>query len=188
MVPKRLLSGLLVVLLLAGCANLPRIWLYGGYVEDAQTSAFRFSGANRDFRTSVIGNPFDEPKADTDRAVIAAMRGEDKGLDTKFTLTPRTNYKNYHIIMLFNPVRDAAGKDGCNAPRSGGKGGDGTPLILAALFCDGDKLLYGVAGSRTGITSAAHPGFRTLVKDVMLYFVPRHSMRDGPREENEDSN
>lgn len=182
----RIASVLMVSLLLTGCANSPRIWLYGGYFEDAQTSAFRFSGAGRDFRTSVVGNPFTAPKPEIERTVIAAMKGEDKGIGTNFTLTPRTHYKNYHIIMLFNPAGGTASTGFCASPRSLGRTGNNAPLVLAALFCDGDSLLYGVGGSRGGIKSVRDPAFRALVKDVMHYFVPQHSMVDEPREEDDD--
>ena len=189
----RIAAVLIAALLLTGCANLPRVWLYGGYFDDAQTSAFRFSGAHRDFRTSVVGNPFGGPQSEIDRAVIAAMKGEDKGIGTHFTLTPRTNYKNYHIVMLFNPERETASGSPCKSPRSlGRKDSPGrtdnkTPLVLVALFCEGDALLYGVGGSRGGITSAGDPKFRALVKDVMDYFVPQHSFIDEPREDDNDN-
>lgn len=187
MMTRNVLSVLTAALLVTGCANLPRIWLYGGYFDNAQTSAFRFSGANRDFRTSVVGNPFTGSKAEIDDAVIAAMKGEDKGIGTNFTLTPRTHYKNNHIVMLFNPERESAGKGACKSPRSLGQAASNAPLVLVALFCDGDSLLYGVGGSRVGIKSAADPNFRTLVKEVMDYFVPQHSMVDEPREDDDDN-
>lgn len=180
----RIISALAIALLVTGCANAPRIWLYGGYYDDAQTSAFRFSGANRDFRTSVVGNPFNAPQADTERAVVEAMKGEDKGLNTHFTLTPRTNYKNYHIVMLFNPLPRSQ-QPVCRTPRSTGSTTDGAPLVLVALFCDGDSLVFGVGGSRIGIKGPGDPALGKLVKDVMLYFVPRHSMIDEPKEEDE---
>lgn len=176
----------MLALVVAGCANLPRVWLYGGDFDNAQTSAFRFSGANRDFRTSVVGNPFAGPKAEFDRAVIAAMKGEDKGIGTNFTLMPRTHYKNYHIVMLFSPASENAGTGICTSPRSEGRTDAGKPLVLAALFCEGDQLLFGVGGSRTGVTSPGHPDFRILVKDVMHYFVPQHSFIDEPREDDND--
>ena len=86
----RLLTAFVLVAILGGCASYNRVWNHGGYFTDAESSAFRFSGANRDFRTSVAGNPFDAPMAETEQAVIAAMKGQDKGMDTNFTVTPRT--------------------------------------------------------------------------------------------------
>ena len=183
----RIAAVLTVVLLVTGCANLPRIWLYGGYFDNAQTSAFRFSGANRDFRTSVVGNPFAGPKGAVDDTVIGAMKGEDKGIGTNFTLTPRTHYKAYHIVMLFNPEREAVGKRICKSPRSLGQAASNAPLVLVALFCDGDSLLYGVGGSRVGVRSSGDPDFRALVKEVMDFFVPQHSMVDEPREDDDDN-
>lgn len=176
---SRLFTSLMLAALLSGCASYNTVWLYGDNIEDAQTSAFRFSGANRDFRTSVIGNPFDVPMPETERAVIAAMRGEDKGMDSNFTTTPRNAYKDNHIIMLFNPTGRYGGSGDCNISRShSGKSAHGN-LVLAALYCDGDSLVYGVAASRAALSSPQDPVFRRFVKGIMDFFVPQYSMSGG---------
>ena len=188
MTAVRLITALILMALLGGCASYRTIWLYGGYIGDAQTSAFRFSGANRDFRTSVIGNPFDVPMAETERAVIAAMKGEDKGMDSNFTTTPRNAYKNNHIIMLLNPPGRHGGRGGCDVSRShSGKSASGD-LVLAALFCDGDRLVYGVAASRAALNSPQDPAFRQFVKEIMDFFVPQHSMTGGTRDDDDNDN
>lgn len=172
---------------LSGCASYNRIWNHGGYFTDTQSSAFRYSGANRDFRTSVVGNPFDVTMAVTERAVIAAMKGQDKGLNTEFTVTPRTHYKNDHIVMMFNPPRYHAAKGACTVSREHtGKNQDGE-MVLAAIYCDGDRLVYAVAASRAPIRSPQDPEFRRFVSELMDFFVPQHSMVDDvPNEGDKD--
>lgn len=186
MTTGKIFTVMALVGLLSGCASYDRVWLHGGSFTDAQSSAFRFSGANRDFRTTVAGNPFNVPKAETERAVIAAMQGQDKGLDTNFTTTPRTAYKNNHIIMMFNPPGYYSGKGACSNSRShSGKNKDGK-MVLAALYCDGDRLVYAVAASRAAVASPQDPQFRRFVSELMDFFVPQHSMTGDTKNEGED--
>lgn len=174
----RFLGVLALAGLLAGCASYDRVWLHGGYFTDAQSSAFRFSGANRDFRTSVVGNPFDGPMIETERAVINAMQGQDKGLDTNFTTTPRTAYKDNHIVMMFNPPRYHSQKGACLTSGNHSGKNSGGKMVLAAIYCDGDRLVYAVAASRPAVASPRDPEFRRFVSELMDFFVPQHSMTD----------
>ena len=172
---------------LGGCASYDSAWNHGGYFTDAESSAFRYSGANRDFRTAIVSNPFDAPMAETERVVIAAMKGQDKGMDTNFTVTPRTQYKNNHIVMMFNPPRYHADKGACSSSgdhRGRNKGGK---MVLAAIYCDGDQLVYSVAASRAAVKSPNDPQFRRFVSEIMDFFVPQHSMTDDvPNEGDKD--
>jgi hypothetical protein len=184
------ITKLLTVSVLAGflvsCASYRVVWDHGGYFTDTESSAFRFSGADRDFRTSIVGNPFDTTKAETERAVIAAMQGQDKGLNTNFTLTSRTNYKKNHIVMMFNPPNYFARNDACSTGKDyTGKNKDGT-MVLAAIYCDGDRLLYSVAASRAPIKSPQDPELRRFVIDIMDFFVPQTSFRG--EDENDGDN
>ena len=179
---RNIMISLILASLFGGCASYDRIWLYGGYYS----GSFRFSAADRDFKTSVVGNPFDAPKAETERAILAAMQGEDKGLRTNFTTTPTTNYKNDRIVMIFNPPGYFAPRNVC-AISSGhdGKNSGGT-MVLAALYCDGDRLQYGVAASRKALKSPQDPQFTRFVKEIMDFFVPRYSMVDDVPNEGDD--
>jgi hypothetical protein len=173
---------LIVFVLVAGlgaCASYKMIWQHGGGFSDAHTSAFRFSGANRDFRTSVVGNPFDVPMKETESAVIAAMQGQDKGLNTNFTVTPRTGYKNDHIVMMFNPPHYYADRTACRSTAAdhAGKNRHGE-MVLAAIYCDGDRLVFAVAASHAPISSPRDREFRRFVSEIMDFFVPQHSMTD----------
>jgi hypothetical protein len=184
----RLLAAFVLVANLSGCVSYDRVWNHGGYFTDAQSSAFRFSGADRDFRTSVVGNPFDGPRAETEQAVIAAMQGQDKGMRTNFTLTPRSAYKNNHIVMMFNPPGYRAEKGACRTSGDHSGRNTGGKMVLAAIYCDGDRLVYAVAVSRDAVKSPNDPQFRRFVSELMDFFVPRYSMIDDvPNEGDEDN-
>jgi len=174
------------LLLMSGACTSSTYWDAGGEYESG-VGEFRYAGADRDFRTRVAGNPFKAPRAVTERAVIAAMRDRDKGMNTNFTTTPRNPYRTYHIVMLFNPT--ATGGAACAAPeRHAGPAGQGA-LSLAALFCDGDRLVYGIGGTVSGVTRLDDPKFDDFVNNLMYFFVPYESMVfDDEEDENDGDN
>lgn len=159
-------------------------WDAGGDFESGM-GEFRYAGADRDFRTRVVGNPFKVPPAVTERAVIAAMRGQDKGMNTNFTTTPRNNvYRRYHIVMLFNPTR--TGSAACETPeRYAGTGRQGE-VSLAALLCNGDRLVYGVGGTMSGVKQPGDSRFNSLIYNLMNYFVPYESMIEDDPDDDDD--
>ena len=118
------------------------------------------------------------PMAETERAVIAAMKGQDKGLNAQFTTTPRNSYKDDHIVMVFNPPRYHASGDSCDLTRSHAGKYRKDEMVLAAIFCDGNRLVFAVAASRSPLSSPSDPEFRRFVRELMDYFVPQHSMVD----------
>ena len=177
---NRVISIGALVAVLGGCASYKLAWNHGGYFTDTESSAFRFSGGNRDFRTSIIGNPFDAPKSETERSVLDAMKGQDKGLNANFTTQPRTHYKNNRIVMMFNPPKYHADKGACATSSDYAGQNKGGEMVLAALYCDGDRLVYAVAISRAAIKSPQDPQFRKFVIELMDFFVPQHSMAGDP--------
>lgn len=178
------IAGLAAGAVLAGaCLSSTSYWDAGGSLESGR-GAFRYAGADRDFRTRVVGNPFAVPQAETERAVIAAMQGRDRGMNTNFTTTPRNAYMAYHIVMLFNPTR--TGSAACAAPeRHTGPARPGA-LSLAALFCNGDRLVYGIGSTVSGVTAPDDPLFDSFVNNLMYQFVPYESMVDDDPDNDDD--
>lgn len=158
----------------------------GGEYEDAERSAFRYAGADRDFETVIIGNPFDAPKAVTDRAVIEAMQGRDKGMNTRFTTAPRDPYRPFRIVMAFNPDPARGIGELCRDPAAVKSGAGGGRLVLAAAFCYGGNLEFSVGSSMPAIGSPRDPGFRRMVGRLMYYFVPYESMIDDDPDDDDD--
>ena len=88
--------------------------------------------------------------------------------------------------MMFNPPGYFSAKGACSASgtyKGRNKGGE---MVLAALYCDGDRLVYAVAASRAAVKSPQDPQFRRLVRELMDFFVPQHSMSGDSKNEGED--
>lgn len=171
------------LLLIVGACVPGSYWEAGGDFESG-IGEFRYAGADRDFRTRVVGNPFTVPRAVTERAVIAAMRGRDKGMRTNFTTMPRNTYRRYHIVMLFNPTR--TGSAACGTPERYAGTGQRGEVSLAALLCDGDRLVYGIGGTVSGVTRPDGPRFDAFMNNLMDYFVPYESMIDDDPDDDDD--
>ncbi len=180
------LAVLLPVLALAACGPVYNVTFHGGAFTDVETSSFRYSGADRDFATTIIGNPFSGPKAATDRALIAAMQGLDKGLNTNFTTTPGTANLPFRIVMLFNPGPGAAGGFICDDPSKLRPLGKRPRLHLVAGFCHDRKLMYAMGSSMPAPTSPEHQDFRNMVAHLMGDFVPYFSMTGGAADNDGD--
>ena len=64
---------------------------------------FRYAAVDRDFLTEIYGNPSTASKTVFDASVIAAMRGNARGLPTNFTTNPSANAREgYRMVMVFS--------------------------------------------------------------------------------------
>lgn len=177
-----------VCLLAASCATgSQNVSFLGGYYDDASRSAFHYAGAGRDFETVIIGNPFDAPKPLTDRAVLDAMRGNDKGLDINFTPAPGNFARPFRIVMAFNPDPARHGAALCGDRGAAASPAKGGRITLAAAFCDGSELQFAVGSSAAPMGSPQDPAFRRMVSTLMYHFVPFESMIDEPDEPEDDN-
>jgi hypothetical protein len=174
-------AALAVAAGLAGCSVDGSQWLYGGAYEDVGTSSFRYAGAGRDFRTEVVGNPFDTPDGVTRDAVLALMQGRDKGMGTRFTADAGPDeLKPFRIVMLFNPEPRHDRGAVCTRPLAAPDPGRGPRLTLVAAFCHAQELMFAVASSMPAVSSPYDPAFARMVDRLMYAFVPYESMTDDP--------
>ena len=104
------------------------------------------------------------------------MKGQDKGLNTNFTTSLRTHSKKNRIVMMFNPPKYYGAQGACATSNDYAGRNRGGEMVLAALYCDGNSLVYAVAASRAAIKSPEDPQFRKFVVELMNFCVPQHSM------------
>ncbi len=181
------LAALAAALFIAACGTqIYDVQFLAGEYGDSERSAFRYAGADRDFETVIIGNPFDVPKLVTDRAVIDAMQGRDKGMNTRFSTAPRNPYRPFRIVMAFNPDPANGIRALCHDPAAVGSGAGGDRLVLAAAFCYGRKLEFSVGSSMPAMASPHDPGFRRMVGRLLYHFVPYESMIDDEPDDDDD--
>ena len=177
--------GLLPLLVLVACGPVYDVSFVGGDITDVETSSFRYSGADRDFATTIIGNPFPGAKPATDRALIKAMQGRDMGLNTNFTTTPRNANLPFRIVMAFNPGPGFTAGRLCGDPAKLRSLGKQPRLHLVAGFCHGQELMFAMASSMPAPPSPDHKEFGNMVGQLMYVFVPYHSMTDDPDDDDD---
>ena len=183
---SRAFAGPLLGLVLAGCAETVPVWFEAGEFDNLATSSFRYAGAERDFRVCIVGNPFPVSAAETARAVIAAMQGEDKGLHTRFTTAPSAGAAYpFNITIVFDPVPGGAASL-CRAPRSRAPLPRRQRITVVAAFCYGDELMYAMGSAIRPVASPRDPAFRRMIDRLMYYFVPYEGIVDEEPEEDDD--
>jgi hypothetical protein len=133
---------------------------------------FAASGG-RDLKTVIIGNPFAQPKAQVDAAIIAAMQGHHSGPRTRFTATPgATAIQIYRIAILFDPPPTTDSAAVCRGSDRPAPVNDGTLRLLAA-FCVDDLALTSVdAIVPNRVKSADDPLVSKLIANVMRELIP----------------
>lgn len=150
--------------------------LLGGSYEDVYRSEYVYAVAENDVKTTIIGNPFEASKDATETAVIRAMNKVNKGHQSNFTTRPKTNKRNYHVVMVFDPqIRRAhlCNPNQVDAARPAGK-----QVSLGLVFCAGNRLVFAGSGVVDNLTGPDDPKFDALVQRLVWYFTPRYGLGD----------
>ena len=180
-------AALVGLAVLGACTGRNVAFVDGGF-DDIERSSFRYAGAERDFHTVIVGNPFRLSRRRLDAAMIDAMQGRDKGMGSNFTTTPSDNALwPFRIVMLFNPEGPEPGKAMCGDVSALRSGDTGKRLRLLAAFCYGDELMYAFLAEGPATASPRDAGFRALMGDLMFYFVPYEGFTD-ERDDDDDKN
>ncbi len=123
--------------------------------------------------TQVVGNPFEGPQDEFDRAVVGIAANSHFGQHQPFFTEPPEGYSSpYKVVFLFNPARNARTLALCRDPNQ--PRGEQTPgqLRLTAVFCLGEKRLTSTTGYVTGAKTPNDKPFRDLVSQVSLALFP----------------
>jgi len=104
---------------------------------------FTYAAAGRDFKISVLGDPFAGKDAELTQTTITAFQRNYGHLNTRFTTTPNdTALPPYHIVVAYGDVLFGAenevcqGKLGAVPPSAPGK------LQILAVFCDDNAVTF----------------------------------------------
>ncbi len=138
-------------------------------------------GGDRQMQLVVLGNPFDIPQAQLEKAVIDAMQASSFGVPINFAVKPENpdSSRPYRVVLAFNPdtIRDPAKLctmgDGLKTTASAGG-----RLTLMGAFCSTDIYLsHGIA--RAG--DLAVPGsetFNDMVFQLKTSLFPSQNPHD----------
>lgn len=175
---RRLLSILLVF---AGAASactpntviLSPTSFYAAYTPSVVNSAAASGG----MLVEVVGDPFDAPKSDLDKAVINAMTGPHYGPPVRFVTTKPEGFTSpYRIVLVFDDTRSYTESKLCAEGTSIEPKNGGPYVTVHAALCAGEQPLTGLSGrvgAVTGyVTSPDDWKFGQLVSNVTRNLLP----------------
>ena len=181
---KSLLTGL--ALLLTACTNgspgtavnLDSGTVYWRYYDYDYTPIqdISFAGGSGELLTEVLGDPFNLPQDQFDKAVTDAMYGAHFGPPTHFTTTPRGSFQpKFDVRLVFDSVYPMSVNTICVAPpqqpparTSPGNGS----VSLSAAFCQEGRVLTYLEAGGSGYTGAKDPRFAAFIKNVTSNLFP----------------
>ncbi len=169
-----LLGGLLLAGGLTACA--------GGAVDSPYTGTYdpsmlRYVAGKGDLYTQVVGNPFEAPKDEVERAVTGTMFGSHFGPDVRFNTTRDPgNTSPYSVVLLFNPAPSVTAIQLCEDPdpRLATAASGITRVMLA--FCASGYRESSVTGRISGVTDPNDAAFRALIRQMTVQLFPPRSL------------
>ncbi|HEX9769915.1 MAG TPA: hypothetical protein VGA50_12145 [Kiloniellales bacterium] len=167
----------------AACANsgvvLSPTSYYGAYTP----SVLNYSATSGGILVEVVGNPFDAPQGDLERAITGAMTGAHFGPHVDFVTTAPEGFRSpYRIVLVFDPAQNYTAYKLCSETQSIEPGTGDTVKAHAALCAD-YKPLTGVTGSAGSVSGPGDRQFRQLISQITTNLLPPYNpdRRDGDR-------
>ena len=181
---KSLLTGL--ALLLTACTNgspgsavnLDSGTIYWRYYDYDYTPIqdISFAGGSGELLTQVLGDPFNLPQDQFDKAVTDAMYGAHFGPPTHFTATPMGSFqRKFAVRLVFDSVYPMSINTICVAPPqqppARTRPGNGR-VSLSAAFCQDVRVLTYLEAGGSGYSGANDPRFTAFIKNVTFNLFP----------------
>jgi hypothetical protein len=166
----------LIALVLAGaaasCANTGVVLSPASYYGAYSPSALSYSATSGGILVQVVGNPFDVPQADLERAVTGAMTGSHFGPAVDFVTARSDGFRSpYRIVMVFDSAQGYT--EGKLCRESGPfETGAGEIVKVQAALCAGETALTGVSGRVAQVTGPDDPQFRRLISQITMNLLP----------------
>ncbi len=156
--------------------------VYWTYYDTSYTpiSDISIAGGSGELLTQILGNPFNVPQQQFDRAVTDAMYGAHFGPPTHFTTMPRGSFQRIFAVRL---VFDSAAPMNINTictappapapPRTGPASGN---VSLSAAFCQEGRVLSYLEAGGSGYKGPDDPRFVGFIQYVTsTLFPPQNS-------------
>ena len=145
-------------------------------------STFAYAAAVGEMNTVIVGNPFNLPEGQLDRAVTEAMQGNHYGPRTTFTTTPSADARSqYRIVMMFDRPRAQQRQQVCGPRESLIPEPDAARLRLTTAFCARNQLLSWVESSIARPGSPDEPSFRRMIASATFNLIPARDDDSGNR-------
>ncbi len=140
---------------------------------------FVYSTAGRDTRVIVRGNLFKMEQGQFERAVAAAMQGQNLGPDIHFTTTPGpTAHKDFKVVILFNGPGNIMAYQLCESPRRYSSVAQDAGVTVLAAWCYGDEPETEVIAATGPVAGPQSPHFRSLIAQLTMALFPLRKTDD----------
>jgi hypothetical protein len=132
-------------------------------------------GGDRQLQVLVMGNPFDVPQADLERATIKSMQWRTFGVPVNFAITPTNTDPNrdFRVVVAFNP--EGIGDPGKLCEAEGNlksNTNDAGITTLMGAFCTSDSYLSHAIARAPDIEGINSATFDSLVAQLTLSLFP----------------
>ena len=168
--------SLLVLLILAGagsaCSSSGVVLSPTSYDGVYTPTVLNYAATSGGILVEVVGNPFDAPKAELERATTDAMTGSHFGPAVDFVTTKPEGFRSpYRIVLVFDPTQGYTPSKLCRQTQYI-EPGTGEIVKAHAVLCAGAKALTGVSGRVGDVTGPDDSQFRHLISQITTNLLP----------------
>ncbi len=177
------LSSKALILIGALVASAAPAWSMGevvlsptSYYPAYTPTVLNYASTHGGILIEVVGNPFEVPKEELDRAVARIMAGSHFGPNVAFVTEPPEDFRSpYRVVLLFDA------RPGMSAHALCGSGVDTVPretggkLRVHAVLCARDAPLTAVSGSVSGDVGLDDSRFRKLLGQITINLFPPYN-------------
>ncbi len=172
MIRKSLLSLVILAGAGAACTSTDVVLSPTSYYGAYTPTVLNYAATSGGILVEVVGNPFDAPKGDLERAITGAMTGSHFGPNVDFVTTPPEGFRSpYRIVMVFDSTQGYTQHKLCSQTESIEPDAGESVRVNAAL-CAAEKPLTGVTGWVSDVTGPDDPKFRRLISQITTSLLP----------------
>ena len=153
--------------------------IYWTYLDTSYTpiTDISIAGGSGELLTQILGDPFNVPQQQFDKAVTDAMHGAHFGPATRFTTTPADSFpREFAVRLVFDSFYPTSINTICVVPpqqqpppRTGLSNGS---VRLSAAFCQEGRVLTYLEGGGSSYTGPNDPRFEAFIKNVTFTLFP----------------
>ena len=143
---------------------------------------FNYAASKGEVSTTIVGNPFQTPKAQVDQTILSVMDKSHFGPQTRFTTDPGpAAARDYRVVLVLDPPKSMTPAQVCTVPASADGPGmfDPARLGLMAAFCVQDEPFSWVTASIPTTASPDDPAFKQMVGRTTMKLLPSRDPTEG---------
>lgn len=179
----RFLGVGLLSAMLAACAGTPTVQpasITGTYTP----RLLNYVAGKGGMLTEVIGNPFNAPKEEVDRVVLATMERSHFGPRFPFFTEAPADYTSpYRVVVALDPARSTSPYTLCAGGVETRQRAPTESNRVEAAFCAREQVITSTSGVVAGPLGPRDPAFVNLIEQISLALFPPHDTERNSRDD-----